>query len=55
LLELDNVVVTPHIGGATDETVARYSGMMVDDLLRFAAGRRPLNLVNPEVWEKRRV
>lgn len=54
LLELDNVVLTPHIGGATDETVERHSQMMVDDLLRFAAGNRPINLVNPEAWEGRR-
>jgi len=54
LLELDNVVLTPHIGGATGETVTRHSEMMVDDLLRFATGERPLNLVNPEVWERRR-
>jgi len=54
LLELDNTVLTPHIGGATEETVERHSEMMVDDLLRFAVGERPLNLVNPEVWERRR-
>ena len=50
LLGLDNVVVTPHIGGATDETIRRHSRMMADDLLRFARGERPMNLVNPEVW-----
>lgn len=36
LLSLDNVVLTPHIGGATDETVQRYSHMITRDLLRFA-------------------
>ena len=51
LLKLDNVVLTPHLGGATEETVRRHSRMMVDDLLRFADGRRPRNLVNPEVWQ----
>lgn len=52
LIELPNTVLTPHIGGATDETVERHSHMMVDDLLRFLDGKRPLNLVNPDVWEK---
>ena len=50
LLELDNVILTPHIGGATYETVERHSRMMADDILRFVKGRRPVNLVIPEVW-----
>ena len=50
LQTLDNVVLTPHIGGATAETVQRHSEMMTDDILRFTRGKRPLNLVNPEVW-----
>lgn len=51
-LKLDNVVLTPHIGGATDGTVARYSRMMVDDIERFLRGQRPINLVNAEVWRQ---
>lgn len=53
LLKLDNVVLTPHIGGATDETVMRHSQMITDDIERFLRGERPKNLVNPKVWEKR--
>ena len=26
--------------------------MMTDDILRFARGDRPVNLVNPEVWDR---
>jgi len=51
LLKLDNVVLTPHIGGATDGTVTRYSRMMVEDIIRFLDGKRPKNLVNPEAWQ----
>ena len=51
LLGLDNVILTPHVGGATEETIQRYSKMMADDILRFLDGARPLNLVNPDVWE----
>jgi D-3-phosphoglycerate dehydrogenase len=47
---LDNVVLTPHIGGATLETVARHSEMIVQDIERFVQGRKPKRLVNPEVW-----
>lgn len=51
LLRLDNVIFTPHIGGATEETVRRHSEMMADDILRFTRGQRPVNIVNPEVWK----
>jgi len=49
-LELDNVVVTPHIGGDTFETVERQSWMVTEDILRFLRGERPRFLLNPEVW-----
>ena len=52
LLTLDNVILTPHIGGATEETVRRHSRMVADDMLRFIRGERPLNLVNPDAWGK---
>lgn len=51
-LKLDNVILTPHIGGATDGTVVRYSEMMAADIERFLEGRRPRNLVNAEVWRE---
>lgn len=51
LLGLDNVVLTPHIGGATAETIRRHSEMMTDDILRFTRGQRPVNMVNAEVWK----
>ena len=51
LLGLDNVILTPHIGGATAETIQRHSRMIADDIFRFVRGERPVNLVNPEVWK----
>ncbi len=51
VLKLDNVILTPHIGGATDESVLRHSQMMADDIERFLRGERPINLVNPQVWK----
>ena len=38
LLDLRNVVITPHIGGATAETVERGVAMVADDIDRFARG-----------------
>ena len=53
LLSLDNVLFTPHIGGATEETVVRHSRMMADDILRYLEGKLPEHLVNPDAWKRR--
>ncbi len=53
-LGLPNVLLTPHIGGATRETIERHSAMAVEDLERFAAGIEPARLANPDVWGQRR-
>ena len=51
-LELDNVILTPHIGGATYETIERHSRMIAEDIDRFIRGERPVNMLNPEVWDQ---
>lgn len=48
LRELDNVILTPHIGGATNETIARQSRMITEDIERFLRGERPRRVANPE-------
>jgi D-3-phosphoglycerate dehydrogenase len=49
LVSMENVVLTPHIGGATYNTEARQAAMIADDVARILAGERPLYTVNPEV------
>jgi D-3-phosphoglycerate dehydrogenase len=49
LVSLPNVVLTPHIGGATWDTEARQAQMVADDLERILQGSRPVHIVNPEV------
>ncbi|HET9059336.1 MAG TPA: NAD(P)-dependent oxidoreductase [Acidimicrobiales bacterium] len=49
LLTMANVVLTPHIGGATLETEARGAQIVADDIERLLAGQMPLHIVNPEV------
>ena len=49
LLDMDNVVLTPHIGGATYDTEVTHSQMIADDVARLLRGERPLHCVNPEV------
>ncbi len=53
-LGLPNVLLTPHIGGATWETIERHSAMVAEDFERFARGEQPLRLVNPDVWGRLR-
>lgn len=48
LLQMDNVVSTPHLGGAAEEVVERHSTMLVDDLERWLAGKAPEHVANPE-------
>jgi D-3-phosphoglycerate dehydrogenase len=49
LTAMANVVLTPHIGGATWDTEARQAQMVADDIERVLTGGRPVHLVNPEV------
>ncbi|OBH86172.1 MULTISPECIES: NAD(P)-dependent oxidoreductase [unclassified Mycobacterium] len=49
LAGMPNVVLTPHIGGATWNTEARQAQMVADDLEALLAGGTPTHIVNPEV------
>lgn len=50
LVELPNVVLAPHIASAAIETRAKMVDMVANDVLAALEGRRPLNLVNPEIF-----
>jgi glyoxylate reductase len=50
LLELPNVVVTPHIGSAARETREAMALRTVENLEAMIQGRRPPDLLNPEVF-----
>ena len=49
LLDLPNVFVTPHIGGATAETLARGARRAVAAVGDLLAGRVPPDVVNPQI------
>ncbi|MDT5140883.1 MAG: D-3-phosphoglycerate dehydrogenase / 2-oxoglutarate reductase [Mycobacterium sp.] len=49
LIAMPNVVLTPHIGGATWNTEARQAQMVADDLEALLSGKTPAHIVNPEV------
>jgi D-3-phosphoglycerate dehydrogenase / 2-oxoglutarate reductase len=50
LIGMPNVVLTPHIGGATWNTEARQAQMVADDLEALLSGKTPAHIVNPEVF-----
>ncbi len=51
LLHRDNVVVTPHIASATDKGRLRMYAGAIENARQVLAGQRPVDVVNPEVYE----
>ena len=49
LLGLPNVIITPHIGSRTHESVQRQASCAVENLTRFFAGKPPVAQANPGV------
>lgn len=48
LASMPNVVLTPHIGGSTLETIEAHSAAIADGFEALLAGREPTNIANPE-------
>ncbi len=53
LLELDNVVLTPHTAAFTFEGMHNMSAGVVEQLIAYYRGNKPVHLVNARVWDKR--
>ena len=49
LAQLPNVVLTPHIGGASYNVEANHAQMMADGITAILNGDKPKNCINPEV------
>jgi len=49
LKTMRNVVIVPHLGSATTEVREEMAGIVVDNILALLEGRKPPNIVNPEV------
>ena len=52
LLQLPQVIVTPHTGAHTDEAVNAMGRMALDACLAVLRGERPAHVVNPEVYNE---
>ena len=52
LLELDNVVLLPHVGSATRHTRGRMGQLVVDNLRSWFEGRGPITPVRETPWPR---
>jgi D-3-phosphoglycerate dehydrogenase len=51
LLDLDNVVLTPHTAAFTFEGMNNMSIGVVEQLIAYYHGNKPVHIVNPEAWD----
>jgi phosphoglycerate dehydrogenase-like enzyme len=54
LLTMDNVVVLPHVGSATDATRQAMVDLAADNVLAVLQGKPPITPVNPEALPRRK-
>jgi D-3-phosphoglycerate dehydrogenase len=50
LLKFDNVIVSPHVAGATQQARRNLAVMAAEQILAILDGKRPPRMLNPEVW-----
>ncbi len=51
LFDLENVVLTPHIGGWVREAMPRLATTTAREMLAVLRCERPIRLANPEIWD----
>jgi len=55
ILGAPNTVLAPHIGGVTEQAMRETALQCAGQILDVLAGRRPPHLVQPELWDRRRM
>ena len=50
LLQLDNVLASPHTAGVTREARENMGRIAAEQILDALDGKRPPRIINPEVW-----
>jgi D-3-phosphoglycerate dehydrogenase len=50
LMGFDNVLLSPHVAGITDESTHNMASWAAEQWLTIFRGRRPPRLINPEAW-----
>jgi D-3-phosphoglycerate dehydrogenase len=51
---VDGILLSPHIGGSTEEAMERTAVQAATQVVDVLAGRKPEHLVNEQVWDRRR-
>jgi D-3-phosphoglycerate dehydrogenase len=51
LISMPNVILTPHVGGQTVQTIENHTRAMADGLEALLSGREPPNLVNAQTFQ----
>lgn len=51
LFDAPNVVMTPHLAGATRQTAERAAAIVAADVARYLAGEHPSHVANPAVFD----
>lgn len=54
MMQMENAILTPHIASATVEVREKMTQQAVDAIVKTLFGEKPNDLVNPDVWDKRR-
>ena len=54
LIGMQNTVLTPHIASGTNEAREEYGQLAVSGLISTLSGDKPKNIVNEDVWEKKK-
>ena len=54
LIEMDHIVLFPHLGSSTEATRAAMDQLVVDNILAWAAGKPPLTPVSETPWPPKR-
>ena len=52
LLQLDNVILSPHTAGVTDDARSTVAVGAAEQWISLAHGRKPPRLINPEAWPR---
>ena len=53
-ISMENIILTPHIASATVEAREKMTSQAVGSILAVLSGNKPQEIVNEEVWGKRR-
>jgi len=50
LWRMDNVIITPHVAGASPRIAERHLATLLENVRRFVAGDALLNVVDKHKW-----